>query len=79
MEECKKRWRALRDGYMKTIRLGSWNKPKLGLFKNLEFLNEAEIIEDQEQEAEVEQIKDDSDQQVITDNQEYYEVSIFFT
>lgn len=83
VEECKKRWRALRDGYMKTSRLGNWNNPKIGLFKNLEFLREAELPDEKDDEEPepdndllVERIKDDGDQQVITDNQEYYEITL---
>jgi hypothetical protein len=82
VEECKKRWRSLRDGYMRSKRVGALHKTKVSMFEKLQFLNDMlfdgdEAIETMEV-IEEPQIQDESligaEQQVITDNQEYYEV-----
>ncbi|CAG9791584.1 unnamed protein product [Diatraea saccharalis] len=80
VEECKKRWRGLRDGYSRCKRAGSVHKTKVGVFEKLHFLdNLGDPLENVEVEEE-EQIEDDgligAEQQVITDNQEYYEITV---
>ncbi|KAM3964051.1 uncharacterized protein ACR2FA_002099 [Aphomia sociella] len=85
IEECKKRWRGLRDGYMRSKRMGTMHKTKAGVFEKLQFLDgtilDSEEILDQTMEvADDEQTNGDSlvgiEQQVITDNQEYYEITV---
>ncbi|XP_049879578.1 uncharacterized protein LOC126376297 isoform X2 [Pectinophora gossypiella] len=83
-EECKKRWRGLRDGYMRSKRVGAVHRTKAGVFEKLQFLDglstdsaeevleEGIIMEDGHQLEET--IMDT--EQVITDNQEYYEITV---
>lgn len=80
MEECKKRWRGLRDGYMRSKRLGT-TKHKSKVFEKLQYLDDTESLDAEEEDGvametnsmqECEEI--DTEQKVITDKQEYYEV-----
>lgn len=84
VEECKKRWRGLRDGYMRSKRMGAIHKTKVGVFEKLQFLD-GTLLDPLECTEEVmkentmdEQTSNDETimgtEQVITDNQEYYEV-----
>lgn len=84
VEECKKRWRGLRDGYMRSKRMGAIHKTKVGVFEKLQFLDGTSLdpLEGTE-EVTTEDIMDEQSgnddtiigtEQVITDNQEYYEV-----
>lgn len=81
VEDCKKRWKALRDGYMKTQRIDNDGKIRTGLFTKLDFLTkpletklEEEQLEEEHLELE-EPVGEETEQEVIMDNQEYYEVS----
>ncbi|XP_028177642.1 uncharacterized protein LOC135082167 [Ostrinia nubilalis] len=85
VEECKKRWRGLRDGYMRSKRVGAMHKTKIGMFEKLQFLDSAdleteEILGDTLEVVGEEHIQEDTligtEQQVITDNQEYYEITV---
>ncbi|KAJ2940220.1 hypothetical protein O0L34_g11787 [Tuta absoluta] len=85
VEECKKRWRGLRDSYMRCKRVGSIHKTKTSIIRKLEqFLDEVtegeplfesvmEEVEDHEGMAAPSVI---GTEQVITDNQEYYEITV---
>ncbi|XP_038212210.1 uncharacterized protein LOC119832598 [Zerene cesonia] len=85
VEECKKRWRGLRDGYMRSKRVGTVHKTKASIFEKLQFLDTVavdgvdvndESLEDDETD---DKFKDNvmcTEQQVITDNQEYYEITL---
>ncbi|KPJ07541.1 Transcription factor Adf-1 [Papilio machaon] len=81
VEECKKRWRGLRDGFMRSKRLGTLHKTKANIFEKLQFLFEGAEIGEVPVKMD-DEVKDDmlietivGPEQVITDNQEYYEVS----
>uniref|UniRef100_A0A2A4JFL5 MADF domain-containing protein n=1 Tax=Heliothis virescens TaxID=7102 RepID=A0A2A4JFL5_HELVI len=84
VEECKKRWRGLRDGYTRIKRLGTMHRTKVFLYEKLQFLDSilAESSEEtvQMEETQEEQTAQDesvgTEQQVITDNQEYYEITV---
>ncbi|KAG6449760.1 hypothetical protein O3G_MSEX006240 [Manduca sexta] len=43
VEECKKRWRGLRDGYMRSKRIGTMHISKVGVFQKLQFLDESSV------------------------------------
>ncbi|CAK1541727.1 unnamed protein product [Leptosia nina] len=83
VEECKKRWRGLRDRYMRSIRLGTTHKMKNGIYEKLQFLDAVLVDGSSEQEENFEEVTIDEEQgeicpeqQVITDNQEYYEITV---
>ncbi|XP_053617564.1 uncharacterized protein LOC128679389 [Plodia interpunctella] len=84
VEECKKRWRGLRDSYMRCKRVGAMHKTKVGIFEKLHFLDEsAESVEDNLDTIEVitdqhekNRVVTKTEEQVITDNQEYYEITV---
>ncbi|XP_072934274.1 uncharacterized protein [Epargyreus clarus] len=82
VEECKKRWRGLRDGYMRSKRMGTMHKTRATMFEKLQFLDKSL---DATEEVLDEVMQDDSpkheiiipeQQEVITDNQEYYEFTV---
>lgn len=82
VEECKKRWRGLRDGYVRSKRLGTVHKTKIGVFEQLKFLDDTtDLIEEigdlEEQVVQEEKIIEVGN--VITDNQEYYEFAVLET
>lgn len=74
VEECKKRWRGLRDGYMRNKRFGKMHFTKLGVFQKLQFLDETSV----EGNVEVMETEEDSVAKTIlgTDDQEYYEITV---
>ncbi|XP_026727412.1 transcription factor Adf-1-like [Trichoplusia ni] len=85
VEECKKRWRGLRDGYTRIKRLGTMHKTKVVIYEKLQFLDGTsldgteETIRLEEENTEEQPVMDESigtEQQVITDNQEYYEITL---
>lgn len=89
VEECKKRWRGLRDGYTRIKRLGTMHRTKVFIYEKLQFLdatladNSEEMVKmeghQMEESLEEQQVQDDTvgtEQQVITDNQEYYEITV---
>lgn len=85
VEECKIRWRGLRDGYMRSKRLGIiMHKTKVGLMEKLQFLDGTSLDGSEEktyEEPNMEVISQEdanigTEQQVITDNQEYYEITV---
>ncbi|XP_047511324.1 uncharacterized protein LOC125053799 [Pieris napi] len=86
VEECKKRWRGLRDSYMRCKRLGTMHKTKTNINEKLQFLDSLPIdgtpsdSEGRFEEVNIDDINDASEicteQQVITDNQEYYEITL---
>ncbi|XP_013167620.1 PREDICTED: uncharacterized protein LOC106117750 isoform X2 [Papilio xuthus] len=82
VEECKKRWRGLRDGFMRSKRLGTLHKTKANIFEKLQFLFEGTELGEVSVKMD-DEVKDDmlietivGPEQVITDNQEYYEVTV---
>lgn len=97
VEECRKRWRGIRDFYIRSKRMGTTNNTKVDIFGKLSFLDAAGCtiskglsISDQNIESTDEDHeyslpqnmkhipKDEfipTEENVITDNQEYYEVS----
>ncbi|XP_063541477.1 uncharacterized protein LOC134750253 [Cydia strobilella] len=85
VEECKKRWRGLRDGYMRSKRMGTMHKTKAPVFEKMQYLDESSMdgtetvleeaaMEDEDQQVQEEQVV--TEQQVITDSQEYYEITV---
>ncbi|VVC95313.1 uncharacterized protein LOC126967101 [Leptidea sinapis] len=87
VEECKKRWRGLRDSYMRSKRMGAMHKTKISLFENLQFLdsvpNECSandtsemVIKTVTPEAPNMEGRDMIEEEVITDNGEYYEITL---
>ncbi|CAK1590136.1 unnamed protein product [Parnassius mnemosyne] len=87
VEECKKRWRGLRDGFMRSMRMGTIHKTKANIFEKLQFLagtilDNSEDIEKESNKMDNETIEEEtilgsvSSEQVITDNQEYYEITV---
>ncbi|CAG9559204.1 unnamed protein product [Danaus chrysippus] len=91
VEECKKRWRGLRDGYTRNKRMGSIHKSKLPIFEKLKFLDgmpldslqienntleTREIFDEDTSESQILEEQVAAEQQVITDNQEYYEITL---
>ncbi|XP_013184102.1 uncharacterized protein LOC106129935 [Amyelois transitella] len=83
VEECKKRWRGLRDSYTRSKRVGAMHKTKIDIFEKLQFLDECtgETADNVHNMIEVVMEQKDEDlkqteQQVITDNQEYYEITV---
>lgn len=91
VEECKKRWRGLRDGYTRSKRMGTIHRSKVPIFEKLQFLDSMPLIDSISSEVdagpEKNIILDEGDTvgeeqviteqtNVITDNQEYYEVCI---
>ncbi|KAJ8712776.1 hypothetical protein PYW08_008080 [Mythimna loreyi] len=89
VEECKKRWRGLRDGYTRIKRLGTMHRTKVFIYEKLQFLDATladssdEMVKmeghQMEDTLEVQPVQDETvgtEQQVITDNQEYYEITV---
>ncbi|GBP00655.1 Transcription factor Adf-1 [Eumeta japonica] len=90
VEECKKRWKGLRDGYMRNKRSGTVHKAKAGIFEKLQFLDaveqqgetpEEQVTEEQQIEMDCQQITQEENrltaaEQVITDDQEYFEITV---
>uniref|UniRef100_A0A2H1VP33 SFRICE_004129 n=1 Tax=Spodoptera frugiperda TaxID=7108 RepID=A0A2H1VP33_SPOFR len=83
VEECKKRWRGLRDGYTRIKRLGTMHRTKVFIYEKLQFLDETladNSMEDGVKMEENEGINQDdslgTEQQVIIDNQECYEITV---
>ncbi|XP_045503371.1 uncharacterized protein LOC123700245 [Colias croceus] len=85
VEECKKRWRGLRDGYMRSKRVGTVHKTKASIFEKLQFLDGVSVdgVDVNDESLEYDETDDKykdnvmfTEQQVITDNQEYYEITI---
>ncbi|XP_059052773.1 uncharacterized protein LOC131847261 [Achroia grisella] len=85
VEECKRRWRGLRDGYVKGKDMGTMHNIKAEVFEKLQFLDETmsdaeETLNNTMEMVDDDQEKSDSpvgiEQQVITDNQEYYEITV---
>ncbi|CAH2093673.1 unnamed protein product [Euphydryas editha] len=91
VEECKKRWRGLRDGYTRNKRMGAIHKSKVPIFEKLKFLDSMPLdslsleVDCAGQDKDV--ILEDDDpingekviteqNNVITDNQEYYEITL---
>ncbi|CAH2052422.1 unnamed protein product, partial [Iphiclides podalirius] len=87
-EECKKRWRGLRDGFMRSMRMGTIHKTKANIFEKLQFLagtilDNTDEVEEVSMNMENDQIQEETvvgtvvgSEQVITDNQEYYEITV---
>ncbi|CAH0713655.1 unnamed protein product, partial [Brenthis ino] len=91
VEECKKRWRGLRDGYTRNKRMGAVHKSKVPIFEKLQFLDsmpldnmpldvgykkqEVEEVLEADGQIQEEQITTEQNN-VITDNQEYYEITL---
>ncbi|XP_034827634.1 uncharacterized protein [Maniola hyperantus] len=85
VDECKKRWRGLRDSYSRSKRMGAIHKSKVPIYEKLQFLSvmpldsismEGGEMENEEQtnEQEVDNEQEiENEQQVIMDGQEYYE------
>lgn len=82
VEECKKRWRGLRDFYMRTKRVGAVHKTKTDILEKLEFLdvfeeNAGKCKEEIVCEPELDEASTTTqEEKVITDNQEYYEITV---
>ncbi|XP_004928832.1 uncharacterized protein LOC101740737 [Bombyx mori] len=81
VEECRKRWRGLRDSYTRSKRLGSMpGYTKLVVYKKLNFLDDILVDSTEDMEAEesnqINEQKPKTEQEVITDNQEYYEIRL---
>lgn len=88
VEECKKRWRGLRDGFMRSKRMGTLHKTKAPVFEKLGFLQgtsdgTSEVAEDTDTmdiQGDLNIVETEQDnqecQEVITDNQEYYEITV---
>lgn len=91
VEECKKRWRGLRDGYTRSKRMGTIHRSKVPIFEKLQFLDSMPLIDSISSEVdagpEKNIILDEGDTvgeeqviteqtNVITDNQEYYEITL---
>ncbi|XP_026488063.1 uncharacterized protein LOC113394840 [Vanessa tameamea] len=91
VEECKKRWRGLRDGYTRNKRMGAIHKSKVPIFEKLQFLDSMpldtiplevdctgqdknDMLETEDQILEEQGITEQNN--VITDNQEYYEITL---
>ncbi|XP_046963721.1 uncharacterized protein LOC124532724 [Vanessa cardui] len=91
VEECKKRWRGLRDGYTRNKRMGAIHKSKVPIFEKLQFLDSMpldtiplevdctgqdknDMLETEDQILEEQVITEQNN--VITDNQEYYEITL---
>ncbi|XP_050353180.1 uncharacterized protein LOC126775353 [Nymphalis io] len=91
VEECRKRWRGLRDGYTRNKRMGAIHKSKVPIFEKLQFLDSMpldaiplevdcteqdknDILEADDQIHEEQVITEQNN--VITDNQEYYEITL---
>lgn len=70
----------MRDGYVRSKRLGTVHKTKVGIFEKLRFLDDTVdcILDDMGtiEETTVEEESIVETENVITDNQEYYEVCI---
>lgn len=84
VEECKKRWRGLRDGYTRIKRLGTMHRTKVFLYEKLQFLDSV-LVDNTEETVQMEETQEEqpaqdesvgAEQQVITDNQEYYEITV---
>ncbi|XP_023938292.2 uncharacterized protein LOC112046057 [Bicyclus anynana] len=73
VDECKKRWRGLRDSFTRSKRMGSIHRSKVPIYGKLQFLDSGEMENDEQilgLETEVQVMESE---QVITDSQEYYE------
>ncbi|XP_068623511.1 transcription factor Adf-1-like [Battus philenor] len=84
VEECKKRWRGLRDGFMRSIRLGTIHKTKANIFEKLQFLAETsldntEVVKDTCMKMDDDTVQEETvlgTEQVIIDSQEYCEITV---
>ncbi|CAH2238917.1 uncharacterized protein LOC120627974 [Pararge aegeria] len=84
VEECKKRWRGLRDSYTRSKRMGAIHRSKVPIYEKLQFLSampldmaieigEVENGEHILSDSQISEQEVENEQQVIMDGQEYYE------